>query len=165
MTRNLTTLLLLACLLGAGCSILSGGRQSPGNYDGGNSDSWTGQPQAPWPTNASIMPPAVIRESRITEISTPTYDEMTPVSYKPMSVVITPKLPPCPPLHWEASNGWGGIVISGPDLSVLDWNHTGCPQYPNICAVRAWLTETTDYVLPVQTSGQEFARIIPFETE
>lgn len=162
-------MLLLLC----GCAILDQGRQNPGGYEGDKSDSWTGHKPAPWPTNAAVssppMPVASINpaktDSQLIVARTTAYDEMAPVSYKPMSVVITPKPPQCPPLHWEASNGWGGIVISGPDLSVLDWNHTGCPQYPNICAVRAWLTETTDYVLPVQTSGQEFARIIPVETE
>jgi len=124
------------------------------------------QPVKLTPNISAMMPPMPVQSNIKPMVArTVSYDEMAPVSYKPMSVVIMPKLPPCPPLHWEASNGWGGIVISGPDLSVLDWNHTGCPQYPNVCTVRAWLTETTDYVLPVQTSGQEFARIIPFETE
>lgn len=80
-------------------------------------------------------------------------------------VVQPPELKPqCPPLHWEASNGWGGLVISGPFLETLDFYNTGCPQYPRINVARAWLTETADYLLPYE-GKTEFARIIPFETE
>lgn len=137
----LTLLLVAGCWLMVGCQ----GRQN----------------LTPWPTNAGILPPMPLAITNSVSISrklavekSAAYDAMAPAP-----------LPQCPPLHWEASPGWGGLVISGPALETLDWNHTGCPQYPKICTALAWLTETTDYVLPVQKAGNEFAKIIPFETE
>ncbi len=113
---------------------------------------------------AAIIPPGAVVKHSLTPQNAPIYNQMAPVSYKPMSAVITPRLPKCPPLHWESSPGWGGLVISGPALETLDFYNTGCPQYPRINVARAWLTETTDYLLPYE-GKTEFAKILPFETE
>ena len=114
MTRHLTTLppllrygaaglLLAGYWLLAGCALVPElSRQNPGGYDGGKSDSWTGQKPKPYPSSL-LTPPALpiasVKKALIAE--SVSYDAMAPVSYPPMSAVITPNLPPMPPLHWE----------------------------------------------------------------
>lgn len=64
-------MLVTGCLMLVGCGVFQG-RQSPGSYEGGKSDSWTSHKPAPWPTNANIMPPmSIARQVVVNTLTAP----------------------------------------------------------------------------------------------
>ena len=121
---------------------------------GCSSDSWTGHPPAPWPTNASLMPPKPVVITNQTQVQkSVAYDALAPVSYQPLAAAMVIPQTPQFIIHWDNQNGIGMLIESTKDLTDDSWE------------LRQWCgLGVTNASFP-RTNSQEFFRAVSIPTD